>query len=72
MSYKTAIYKSTTEMSGSFAKIDLSEEGIKLEQIIWNEAKFVTETSNLKGVNDVVDIQINKNKYSFSSKYVKK
>ena len=72
MSYKTAIYKSTTEMSGSFAKIDLSEEGIKLEQIIWNKAKFVTETSNLKGVNDVVDIQINKNKYSFSSKYVKK
>ncbi len=69
--YKTAVYKSTIEMIGSFDKIDLSEEGIKPEQIIWDKAKFIIETSNLKGVNDLVNIKINKNSYSFSSKYEK-
>lgn len=69
--YKTAVYQSSIDMTGTFNKLDLSEEGIKPEQIIWEKAKFIIETSNLKGVNDLVTVKINKNSYSFNSQYEK-
>jgi inner membrane protein len=67
--YKTAVYQSTIDMRGSFTKIDFNEEDIPPEDILWKKAKFIIETSNLKGVNDLVAIKINKNSYSFTSKY---
>lgn len=69
--YKTAVYQSSIEMHGSFNQPDFSEEGIKPEDILWNKAKFIIETSNLKGVNELVAIKINKNSYPFTSKYEK-
>jgi len=70
--YKTAVYKSTIDISGSFTKPNFSEREIKEEDILWNKAKLIIETSNLKGVNSLVEIQLNKNKYSFESKYEQK
>ena len=67
--YETAVYKSEMNISGSFNKPDFSELDIKDEQIIWNKAKILLETSNLKGVNDKVSINLNKINYTFSSKY---
>lgn len=67
--YKTAVYKSTIDISGSFTQPDFSELDIKPEQIIWNKARLLIETSNLKGVNSGVEIKLNNNKYPFTSKY---
>lgn len=69
--YKTAVYQSTIDMHGSFQRINFNEEDIPPKDILWEKAKFIIETSNLKGVNDLVAIKINKNSYSFTSKYEK-
>ena len=67
--YETAVYKSEMNISGSFTTPDFSELDIKEEQIIWNKARILLETSNLKGVNNKVSINFNKINYTFSSKY---
>ncbi len=67
--YKTAVYKSAIDISGSFTKPDFSERDIKDENILWDKSKLIIQTSNLKGVNSLVEIEMNKNKYSFESKY---
>lgn len=69
--YKTAVYQSKIDFNGSFTIPDFNEEEIEPKDIIWEKARFVIETSNLKGVNDLVSIKIHKNSYPFTSKYEK-
>ena len=51
--YKTAVYQSTIDIHGSFNQLNFAEEGIKPNAIVWEKARFIIETSNLKGVNDI-------------------
>ena len=67
--YKTAVYKSQINITGTFSKPDFSELDIKEEDIVWDKTKLIIETSNLKGVNSLVEMELNKNMYSFASKY---
>lgn len=67
--YKTAVYKSTINISGSFTQPDFSELDIKEEDIIWKKARLIIKTSNLKGVNSLVEMKLHKNSYAFTSKY---
>ncbi len=67
--YKTAVYNSNINITGSFTQPDFSEIDISKEDVIWNKARLIIETSNLKGVNSLVEIKLNKNTYSFTSKY---
>jgi len=67
--YKTAVYNSNINISGSFTQPDFSEIDILKEDIIWEKTRLIIETSNLKGVNSLVEIKLNKNMYSFTSKY---
>ncbi|MFB9053624.1 cell envelope integrity protein CreD [Formosa undariae] len=67
--YKTAVYKSNIDLAGSFTKPDFSEQDIKDEDILWDKAKLIVETSNLKGVNSLVEITFNESKYPLESKY---
>ena len=67
--YETAVYQSKMKILGSFTKLDFSELEIKDEQIIWQKAKLVLNTSNLKGVNEKVSINFNKTLYPLSSRY---
>lgn len=67
--YKTAVYKSQINITGTFSKPDFSELDIKEEDIVWDKAKLIIETSNLKGVNSLVEMKLNKNMYPFASKY---
>ncbi|WP_408048186.1 cell envelope integrity protein CreD [Tenacibaculum halocynthiae] len=66
--YKTAVYKSSIAISGSFVKPDFSELDIKPENIIWEKSKLIIKTSNLKGVNSLVELKLNNSTYAFSSK----
>lgn len=70
--YKTAVYNSNINISGKFTKPDFSETDINKEDIIWDKARLIIETSNLKGVNSLVEIKLNKNSYPFTSKYKSK
>tara|TARA_R110002073_G_scaffold279026_1_gene443151 strand:- start:438473 stop:439846 length:1374 start_codon:yes stop_codon:yes gene_type:complete len=67
--YETAVYKSEINISGKFAKPDFSEIDIKENQILWDKARVILQTSNLKGVNDKVYVRLNNTDYAFSSKY---
>lgn len=67
--YKTAVYKSNINISGSFTQPDFGEIDIQKEAIIWDKVRLIIETSNLKGVNSLVEIALNKSNYSFTSKY---
>ncbi len=67
--YKTAVYNSKININGSFTKPDFSEKDIKEKDILWNKARLIIKTSNLKGVNNLVEIKLYKNTYTFTSKY---
>lgn len=67
--YKTAVYKSKINISGNFTKPDFSEVDIKPNQILWKKAKLIVQTSNLKGVNDVVAIKLQNSTYPLTAKY---
>lgn len=70
--YTTAVYKSSIAISGSFTKPDFSELDINEKDIMWKKTRLIIETSNLKGVNNLVEIKLNKNNYPFASKYENK
>ncbi|MCM4158203.1 cell envelope integrity protein CreD [Gramella sp. AN32] len=67
--YQTAVYKSTTEISGSFTNPDIKNEDISEENILWEKARIIFKTSNLKGVNNQMHIEIGDSSYTFASKY---
>ena len=69
--YKTAVYKSSIEISGNFTKPDFSEIGIKDEDILWDKTRVIVQSSNLKGAASLFEIQFNKNKYQLTSKNFK-
>jgi len=61
--YKTAVYKSLININGTFSTPDFSEKEILEEDILWDKAKIIVQTSNLKGVNNLIEIKINNNDY---------
>ncbi|CAL2056644.1 cell envelope integrity protein CreD [Tenacibaculum sp. 190524A05c] len=67
--YETAVYGSEININGNFTKPDFSELDIQEKDILWEKSKLIIETSNLKGVSSLVEIQFHKNKYAFESKY---
>ncbi|MFP2996242.1 cell envelope integrity protein CreD [Spongiivirga sp. MCCC 1A20706] len=67
--YTTAVYQSESTLTGTFANLDFTEESVAAEDIVWDKARMIIKTSNLKGVNDEVAVNINANRYPFSSVY---
>ncbi|WP_373519193.1 cell envelope integrity protein CreD [Pricia sp.] len=67
--YKTVVYKSKTGISGSFSDFDIESEDVSEENILWQKARFIFKTSNLKGVNDQINLVTGNSRYSFNSKY---
>ncbi|MFI2742660.1 cell envelope integrity protein CreD [Zhouia sp. PK063] len=69
--YKTAVYESNLVLSGNFEKPSFSEVEVSNENILWDKARVILQLSNLKGVNNSMNINFLKNTYAFSSKYSK-
>lgn len=67
--YKTAVYSSQIKINGAFPKPDFSELDLKDGDILWHKAKLIIETSNLKGVNNLVAMKLHNGSYPFASKY---
>lgn len=66
--YATAVYNSAMKITGSFIKPDFNELDIKPENIIWEKAKIIIQSSNVKGVNQA-NLKINEFDYNLTSKY---
>ncbi|WP_158841349.1 cell envelope integrity protein CreD [Polaribacter sp. L3A8] len=69
--YKTAVYKSSIAINGSFSKPNFSEIEINDEDILWDKTRVIIQSSNLKGAASLFEIQFHKNKYQLTSKNFK-
>lgn len=67
--YKTVVYKSNTVINGSFSASDMESQDVSEENILWQKARLIFKTSNLKGVNDQIHLETGNSRYGFNSKY---
>ena len=66
--FKTAVYDSNMILNGSFSVPDFSLGEINAKNILWDKAKVIVKTSNLKGVT-AAKLQFNNNDFEFTSTY---
>ncbi|MCL6296559.1 cell envelope integrity protein CreD [Jejuia spongiicola] len=66
--YTTAVYNSKMQITGSFIKPDFSDIEINDKDILWNKAKIIIQSSNVKGVNEA-NLKLNQASYELTSKY---
>jgi len=66
--YTTAVYNSKMDITGTFVKPDFSDIEINDKDIIWDKAKIIIQSSNVKGVNEA-NLKLEKTNYELTSKY---
>ncbi len=66
--YTTAVYKSDIDIHGSFIKPTFDDIEVADEDIIWNKAKIIIKSSNVKGVNKA-NLKLDNTDYEFITKY---
>ena len=67
--YQTTVFKSNSNLSGSYNLKELEELNTKNEDVLWDRATIIFQTSNLKGVNEQLKINLNGKAYHFTSKF---
>ena len=67
--YNSVVYKGTMGLKGRFTKPDFALLDINEADVVWSKSKIIVQTSNLKGINNKVNIVMNNNTYSFLPKY---
>jgi inner membrane protein len=67
--YKTSVYKSNINLKGFFKKPDFSSIEIEDKNVLWEKATIILKTSNLKGINNQVEVTLNNKNYAFVPKY---
>lgn len=67
--YKTSVYQGEIGIIGNFEKPNFNPIDVLDKDILWNKSTVVIKTSNLKGINNQVAININGQRYSFLPQY---
>ncbi len=67
--YKSVVYAGMTHLTGTFSQPDIKLLTDTHPLVLWDKARIILKTSNLKGVSNQVSIKINGKAYSFSPKY---
>ncbi|WP_298285751.1 cell envelope integrity protein CreD [uncultured Lutibacter sp.] len=67
--YKTSVYKSDMNISGFFTKPNFTNLEVEDKDVLWEKSTIIIKTSNLKGINNQVEISLNSNYYAFVPKY---
>ncbi|SFS60172.1 cell envelope integrity protein CreD [Lutibacter maritimus] len=67
--YKTSVYKSEIAINGNFEKPDFSIIDVKDEDVLWDKSIVLIKTSNLKGINNQVEIFFKNESFPFLPKY---
>ncbi|MFD0761160.1 cell envelope integrity protein CreD [Lutibacter aestuarii] len=67
--YKTSVYKSDMNISGFFTKPNFTNLEVEDKDVLWEKSTIIIKTSNLKGINNHVEISLNSNSYAFVPKY---
>lgn len=63
--YDASVYGSDLTLSGEFDMAVLKKSGVKPEQIRWNEIQAIISLSDLKGIKEKVELQIDGEKVDF-------
>lgn len=66
--YTTAVYNSKMDITGTFVKPEFSDIEINDKNIIWDKAKIIIQSSNVKGVNEA-NLKLGDTNYELTSKY---
>lgn len=67
--YKTSVYKSEIAITGNFEKPNFSIIDVKEEDVLWDKSIVLIKTSNLKGINNQVEILFENESFPFLPKY---
>ncbi len=66
--YTTAVYNSEISLLGVFTKPNFKDIEIDANSIIWDKAKIIIQSSNVKGVN-TASLELNQTKHELTSTY---
>ncbi|NOQ28287.1 MAG: cell envelope integrity protein CreD [Bacteroidales bacterium] len=62
--YKVVVYNANLNFSGSFNKPNFSIWNIPESDIIWNEATLSIRIPDMRGIKDVITVELGENKYN--------
>jgi len=65
--YTTAVFNSKILINGIFDSLDFSQKEIDDKNILWDKSVVLLKTTNVKGVNSVLSINMDGKKYGLSS-----
>jgi len=67
--YKTSVYTTNIDMTGSYNFPDFTSLEIPQNDILWDKTQLIMKTTNLKGIKDPIKIKINDQTLSFESNF---
>jgi len=67
--YESAVFTSSMDFSGHYNITSLEAKDINNDDILWDKAKIVIKTSNLKGIKNEMVIKLNDNNYPFETNF---
>lgn len=70
--YNTIVFNGKSKLDGFYLLPDLEAVDVSVENILWEKAMIMIQTSNLKGINNDVKVNIKDQEFSFLPKYSKR
>ena len=67
--FESAVFTTTMDFSGHCIPTDLKDKGIKSEDIVWNKASVLIQTTNLKGIKSDMVLNMNSEAYNFQTNF---
>lgn len=67
--YESVVFTSDIKLTGSFKKFDFSSEEIPDADILWDKASILMKTSNLKGIQNEIKIQVDTSSLALKPKF---
>lgn len=67
--YESVVFTADMQISGNFPKIDLSNNDILDSDILWEKISVLIQTSNLKGIRNTVEVNLNSQTLQMNPKY---
>ncbi len=66
--YENVVFTSTMDFNGNFEKPNFEKLNINPENIVWEKATIIVNTTNLKSIKSDLNIDLNNQSFSFESK----
>jgi inner membrane protein len=64
--YESAVYKSDIQTNGNFILPDFKSQNIDPKNILWEQAKVIVKTTNLKGIKNTLSVKLDELSYPIS------